>query len=71
MKKIQDWQIEILKETTPGYPQNFYYVNQQRTKLVAFYPEGDKDAFTVYNTPLKFSARGRKFEVIASGLNSL
>lgn len=70
-KKTQPWQIDILKETTPGFPQNVYYVNQNGTKLVAFYPEGDKDAFTVYKTPLTFSKRYRTFETIARGLNSL
>lgn len=71
MKKIQDWQIEILKEVTEGYPQNHYYVTNRRTKLVAFYPGDDKDKFVVYNKPMRFDARYRKFEVIASGLNSL
>jgi len=37
-KKIQEWQIEILKEITEGFPPNHYYVNKNRTKLVAFYP---------------------------------
>lgn len=56
--------IEILKEVTPGLPQNVYYV--RGTSLVAFYPEGDKDAFRIYKTPLKhFSKRYRKFETIA------
>ena len=71
MKKCQDWQIEILKEVTEGLKQNYYYVTKNRTKLVAFYPEGDKDAFVVYKKPKSFSTRYRKFEVIASGLNSL
>lgn len=71
MKKIQEWQIEILKEVTEGFPQNVYYVNKHRTKLVAFYPEGDKDAFKILENPMTFSTRYRKFEVVASGLNSL
>jgi hypothetical protein len=71
MKKIQKWQIEILKEITEGCAENVYYVNEYRTKLVAFYPEGDKDAFVIYESPKPFSAKGRKFEVIASGLNCL
>ena len=71
MKKCQEWQIEILKEVTEGFPQNHYYVTKNRTKLVAFYPGDDKDAFVVYETPMTFSTRYRKFEVIATGLNGL
>ena len=71
MKKIQDWQIEILKEVTEGFPQNHYYVTNRRTKLVAFYPKDDKDKFVIYEKPMRFDPRYRKFEVIASGLNSL
>ena len=71
MNKMQDWQIEILKEVTDGFPQNHYYVTKNRTKLIAFYPKDDKDAFVVYEKPMNFSTRYRKFEVIASGLNSL
>jgi hypothetical protein len=71
MKKCQDWQIEILKEVTEGLKQNHYYVTKNRTKLVAFYPENDKDAFVIYKTPKNFSTRFRKFEVIATGLNGL
>ena len=72
----QPWQIDIIKEVTGTvdgfrYPENVYYVTQNGTKLVAFYPEGDKDAFVVYNKPMKFDKRGRKFETIAKGLNSL
>jgi hypothetical protein len=70
-KKIQEWQIEILKEITEGFPPNHYYVNKNRTKLVAFYPGDDKDKFVIYKTPKNFSTRYRKFEVIATGLNSL
>lgn len=70
-KKIQEWQIEILKEVTPGFPQNVYYVNKNRTKLVAYYPEGNKDAFKILENPMTFSTRYRKFELIASGLNGL
>lgn len=71
MAKCQPNQIEILKEVTEGLKQNHYYVTSNRTKLVAFYPEGDKDAFVIYKTPKNFSTRYRKFEVIATGLNSL
>ena len=61
--------IEILKEVTKGLPQNVYYVRGDR--LVAYYPEGNKDAFVIYKTPLKhFSKRYRKFETIAK-VNSL
>lgn len=61
--------IEILKEVTKGLPQNVYYVRGDR--LVAFYPEGNKDAFIIYKQPLKhFSKRYRKFEKIAE-VNSL
>ena len=71
MKKCQENQIEILKETTEGFRQNVYYVTKNRTKLVAFYPEGDKDAFIIYKTAKTFSTRYRQFEVIATGLNGL
>lgn len=71
MKKCQHWQIEILKEVTEGFKQNHYYVTKNRTKLVAFYPEDDKDAFVIYEKPMSFSTRYRKFEVIATGLNGL
>lgn len=72
----QPWQIDMLKEVTGTvggftYPENVYYVSQNGTKLVAFYPEGDKDGFVVFEKPMKFDKRGRKFEVIAKGLNSL
>ena len=70
-RKTQPWQIDILKETTPGLPQNVYYVNQNRTKLVAFYPEGDKDAFIKYSVAKSLSTRYLTFEVVAQGLNSL
>ena len=55
--------IEILRETTKGFPQNVYYVRGD--KLVAFYPEGDKDAFKIYETPMSFSKRYRTFETTA------
>lgn len=56
--------IEILKEVTPGFPQNVYYV--EGNTLRAFYPEGNKDAFKIFSQPLKgFSKRFRKFELIA------
>ena len=56
--------IEILREVTPGLPQNVYYV--EGTTLRAFYPAANKDAFKIYNTPLKnCSKRYRKCEVIA------
>lgn len=71
MKKCQDWQIEILKEVTEGLHQSHYYVTQNRTKLVAYYPEDRKDEFVVFEKPKSFSTRYRKFEVIATGLNSL
>lgn len=71
MKKCQDWQIEILKEITEGLHQSHYYVTKGRTKLVAYYPEDRKDEFVVYNKPMRFDTRYRKFEVIATGLNSL
>jgi len=71
MKKCQDWQIEILKETTPGLHSGHYYVTKGRTKLVAYYPEDRKDEFIAYNKPKNFSTRYRKFEVVATGLNSL
>jgi len=71
MKKCQDFQIEILKEVTEGFQPNHYYVTKKRTKLVAFYPGDDKDAFVIYKTPKNFSTRYRKFEVIATGLNGL
>jgi len=71
MKKCQEWQIEILKEVTEGLHQSHYYVTNNRTKLVAFYPEDRKDDFIVYKKPMRFSTRYRKFEVIATGLNSL
>lgn len=67
----QKWQIDILKEVTEGFPQNVYYVTKNRTKLIAYYPEGDKDAFKIYNAPKSFSTRYRTFEVVAQGLNSL
>lgn len=67
-------QIDVLKEVTGTadgfrYPENVYYVRGD--KLVAFYPEGNKDAFVIYDKPKKFDKRRRKFEVIAKGLNSL
>lgn len=67
-------QIDILKEVTGTignfrYPENIYYVRGDR--LVAYYPEGDKDSFVIYEKPMKFDKRGRKFETIAKGLNSL
>ena len=58
-----DQKIEILRETTEGFPQNVYYVKGDR--LVAYYPEGDKDAFRIYDTPMRFSKRYRTFETIA------
>jgi hypothetical protein len=61
--------IDILEETTPGFPKNVYYVRGD--KLIAYYPEGDKDAFRIYETPLSFSKRYRTFKTIAKGLNSL
>ena len=67
----QPWQIDILKEVTPGFPQNHYYVTNNRTRLVAFYPGDDKDKFVIYKKPFTFDPRYRKFEVIAKGLNSL
>ena len=67
----QPFQIDILKEVTPGFPQNVYYVNKNRTKLVAYYPEGDKDAFQILKNPMTFSTRYRQFELIAKGLNGL
>ena len=67
----QPWQIDILKEVTEGFPQNVYYVNKNRTKLVAYYPEGDKDAFQILKNPMTFSTRYRQFELIAKGLNGL
>jgi hypothetical protein len=71
MKKCQEWQIEILKEVTEGLHQSHYYVTNNRTKLVAFYPEDRKDEFKIFNKPKSFSTRYRQFEVIATGLNSL
>lgn len=70
-KKSQPWQIDILKEVTEGFPQNVYYVTKNRTKLVAYYPEGNKDAFQILKNQMTFSTRYRKFEVIATGLNGL
>jgi hypothetical protein len=67
----QKWQIDILKEVTEGFPQNVYYVTKNRTKLVAFYPEGDKDAFKILDNPMTFSTRYRQFELVAKGLNGL
>ena len=67
----QSWQIDILKEVTEGFPQNVYYVTKNRTKLVAYYPEGDKDAFQILDNPMTFSTRYRQFELIAKGLNGL
>ena len=67
----QPWQIDILKEITEGFPQNYYYVTKNRTKLVAFYPEGDKDAFRILKNPMTFSTRYRQFELVAKGLNGL
>ena len=60
---MADQKIEILRETTKGFPQNVYYVKGDR--LVAYYPEGDKDAFKIYDTPMRFSKRYRTFETIA------
>ena len=60
---MADRKIEILRETTEGFPQNVYYVKGDR--LVAYYPEGDKDAFRIYDTPMRFSKRYRTFETIA------
>ncbi|MEK9699069.1 MAG: hypothetical protein VW270_25050 [Candidatus Poseidoniales archaeon] len=67
----QKWQIDILKEVTEGFPQNVYYVTKNRTKLIAYYPEGDKDAFKILDNPMTFSTRYRQFELIAKGLNGL
>lgn len=72
----QAWQIDMLKEVTGEvdgfrYPENVYYVTQNGTKLVAYYPEGNKDGFTIFKKPMRFSKKGRKFEVIAKGLNGL
>ena len=67
----QKWQIDILKEVTEGFPQNVYYVTKNRTKLIAYYPEGDKDAFKILDNLMTFSTRYRQFELIAKGLNGL
>ena len=56
--------IDILKETTKDFPAHVYYVRGD--KLVAFYPEGNKDAFVIYKKPMRFSKRYRKFEKIAT-----
>jgi hypothetical protein len=60
---MADKKIEILRETTEGFPANVYYVRGD--KLVAYYPEGNKDAFKIYDTPMSFSKRYRTFETIA------
>ena len=67
----QKWQTDILREITPGFPQNVYYVINNRTKLIAYYPEGNSDAFEILENPLTFSTKDRKFEIIAKGLNGL
>jgi hypothetical protein len=66
--------IDMLKEITGTvgdfrYPENVYYVKGDR--LVAFYPEGNPDGFVIYKKPMRFSKKGRKFEVLAKGLKSL
>ena len=67
----QPFQTDILKEVTEGFPQNVYYVTKNRTKLIAYYPEGDEDAFKILDNPMTFSTRHRQFELIAKGLNGL
>ena len=67
----QPFQTDILREITPGFPQNVYYVINNRTKLIAYYPEGDPDAFKILDNPMTFSTRHRQFELIAKGLNGL
>ena len=67
----QPFQTDILREVTPGFPQNVYYVTKNRTKLLAFYPEGDPDAFKILDNPMTFSTRYREFELVAKGLNGL
>ena len=67
----QPFQTDILKETTVGFPQNVYYVTKNRTKLIAFYPEGNPDAFQILKNPMTFSTRYRQFELVAKGLNGL
>ena len=56
--------IEQLKEVTGTvdgfrYPENHYYVNKKTGKLVAYYPEGNPDAFVIYEIPLTFSKTRR------------
>ena len=65
---MSDTRVHVLKEVTGTvggfrYPENVYYVRGDR--LVAFYPEGNQDAFVKYIKPMKFDKRGRKFETIA------
>ena len=67
----QPFQTDILKEVTPGFPQNVYHVTKNRTKLIAYYPEGDKDSFQILDNPMTFSTRYRQFELVAKGLNGL
>jgi hypothetical protein len=67
----QKFQTDIMREITAGFPQNVYYVINNRTKLIAYYPEGDPDAFKILENPMDFSTKGRQFELIAKGLNGL
>ena len=56
--------IDVLKETTVNFPAHVYYVRGDR--LVAFCPDGNDDAYIVYDTPMRFSKRYRKFQKIAT-----
>jgi hypothetical protein len=67
----QKFQTDIMREITAGFPQNVYYVINNRTKLIAYYPEGDPDAFKILENTMDFSTKGRQFELIAKGLNGL